>query len=44
MNIVCQVIKLELEVSKGKYPVQKTVMLTEILPEGSFGDTFEDIF
>ena len=36
--------KAGLEVSKGKYPIQKTVMLTKILPEGSFGDTFEDIF
>ena len=36
--------KAGLEVSKGKYSMQKTVMLTKILPEGSFGDTFEDIF
>ena len=36
--------KTGLEVSKGKYPMQKTVILTKILPEGSFGDTFEDIF
>ena len=33
-----------LEISKGKYPLQKTVMLTKILPKGSFGETFEDIF
>lgn len=36
--------KAGLEISKGKYPIQKTVMLTKILPQGSFGDTFEDIF
>ena len=33
-----------LEISKSKYPLQKTVMLTKILPKGSFGETFEDIF
>ena len=33
-----------LEISKGKYPLQKTVMLTKILPKGSFGEKFEDIF
>ena len=33
-----------LEISKGKYPLQKTVMLTKILPKESFGETFEDIF
>ena len=33
-----------LEISKGKYPLQKTVMLTKILPKGSFGEPFEDIF
>ena len=33
-----------LEISKGKYPLQKTVMLTKILPKGSFGETLEDIF
>ena len=33
-----------LEISKGKYPLQKKVMLTKILPKGSFGEPFEDIF
>ena len=33
-----------LEISKGKYPLQKTVMVTKILPKRSFGETFEDIF
>ena len=33
-----------LEISKCKYPLQKTVMLTKILPKGSFGEPFEDIF
>ena len=33
-----------LEISKGKYPLQKTVMLTKILPKGSFGEPFEEIF
>ena len=36
--------KAGLEISKGKYPMQKTVILTKILPKGSFGETFEDIF
>ena len=36
--------KAGLEISKGKYPMQKTVMLTNILPKGSFGEPFEDIF
>ena len=33
-----------LEISKGKYPLQTTVMLTKILPKGSFEELFEDIF
>ena len=33
-----------LEISKGKYPLQKIVMLTKNLPKGSFGETFENIF
>ena len=33
-----------LEISNGKYPMQKTAMMTKVLPQGSFGDTFEDIF
>ena len=33
-----------LQISKGKYPLQKTVMLTKTLPKGSFGEPFEDIF
>ena len=32
-----------LEILKGKYPLEKTVMLTKILPTGSFGELFEDI-
>ena len=36
--------KAGLEISKGKYPMQKTVMLTKILLKGSFGEPFEDIF
>ena len=36
--------KAGLEISKGKYPMQKTVILTKILPKGSFGEPFKDIF
>lgn len=33
-----------LQVGKGKYPMQKTSILTKVLEKGSFGETFEDIF
>ena len=36
--------KAGLEISKGKYPMQKSVILTKILPKGSFDEPFEDIF
>ena len=36
--------KAGLEISKGKYPMQKTVMITKILPKGSFHEPFGDIF
>ena len=33
-----------LEISNGKYPMANTKIMAKVLPSGSYGDTFEDLF